>query len=293
MYFDDFYTGPIIVDTIPPELLSLTVASDSSIILEFSEPLEPTQLKIPIITQLLRVDLHPLEASLLQYCKFCQAHYFRSFQSGCKLYSIHQYLIDLAGNNTGPIFRQFSLHSLQPYDVVINEIMADPDPSVGLPLWEYIELIQYNNNGNLLKQLEITIGSTPKIMNDVSIGPEAYLILCRPEAQSELSAYGATAPIASLSLNNTGQVLQLFDDRNILISRVTYTDKWNRDDTKSNGGWSLEQIDPSSPCLGSKNWMASINISGGTPGGINSVYSTNQLIPLPEMVVPISNHQIK
>ncbi len=294
MYFDDFYTGPIIVDTIPPELLSLTVASDSSLILEFSEPLEPTSAQNTNNYSVTPGDLHPLEASLLpNIVSSVRLIFSDPFQSGVNYTLFINNLIDLAGNNTGPIFRQFSLHSLQPYDVVINEIMADPDPSVGLPLWEYIELYNTTTAEISLNNWRLQIGSTPKIMNDVSIGPQAYLILCRPEAQSELSAYGATAPIASLSLNNTGQVLQLFDDRNILISRVSYTDKWYRDASKSNGGWSLEQIDPLSPCLGSKNWMASINISGGTPGGINSVYSTNQLIPLPEMVVPISNHQIK
>ena len=39
-YFDDFYAGPMIVDSVPPVLLSVDVISPSEVLLTFSEPLD-------------------------------------------------------------------------------------------------------------------------------------------------------------------------------------------------------------------------------------------------------------
>ena len=293
MYFDDFYTGPIIIDTIPPVLQLLTITSDSSLLLKFSEPLEPSSAQNTTNYLLSPGDIHPFQANFLPNdASSVQLIFSHIFQSGVNYTLSINNLTDLSGNNTGMIQHHFCLYSVKPYDIVINEIMADPEPSVGMPLWEYIELFNTTSVEISLKDWKLKIGNTLKILPEVSMGPQSYLILCRPEAKTELSAYGITAPITSFLLNNTGQDLQLLDKSNVLVSKVSYTDKWYRDVTKSNGGWSLEQIDPLSPCLGSKNWIASINISGGTPGGINSVYSTNQLFPLPEMVIPIPPHQL-
>src|SRR6185503_12372956 len=41
------------------------------------------------------------------------------------------------------------------------------------------------------------------------------------------------------------------------------------------GGWTLEMIDPKTPCAGSSNWKASISTSGGSPGKKNSVNAVN------------------
>ena len=46
-----------------------------------------------------------------------------------------------------------------------------------------------------------------------------------------------------------------------------------RDDFKKEGGYSLELINPGAACQGSENWIASDNLSGGTPGQQNSVFN--------------------
>src|SRR5690606_781235 len=45
------------------------------------------------------------------------------------------------------------------------------------------------------------------------------------------------------------------------------------DAIKANGGWTLERIDPFTPCSSAANWTASTDASGGTPGAPNSVFA--------------------
>jgi len=64
-----------------------------------------------------------------------------------------------------------------------------------------------------------------------------------------------------------------------LISRITYSDKWYRNDEKKKGGWSLEQINPANYCSSAENWKASENPRGGTPGAQNSVFKDTIFYP--------------
>ncbi|MDN3586861.1 lamin tail domain-containing protein [Pedobacter aquatilis] len=57
-----------------------------------------------------------------------------------------------------------------------------------------------------------------------------------------------------------------------------------KDDTKRNGGFSLELVDPKSVCKGIQNWVASNDVSGGTPGKQNSVYKTQISIEIPKLL---------
>ncbi|MBL0314389.1 MAG: lamin tail domain-containing protein [Flavobacteriales bacterium] len=49
---------------------------------------------------------------------------------------------------------------------------------------------------------------------------------------------------------------------------------WYHDDSKADGGWSLERINPLAICSGAYNWWASTSESGGTAGSENSVFNT-------------------
>jgi hypothetical protein len=77
-------------------------------------------------------------------------------------------------------------------------------------------------------------------------------------------------------LNNASDSLWLLDAADNIIDFVYYRDTWYQNTTKRNGGWSLELIDPISPCSGATNWIASNDPSGGTPGRINSVFDDSE-----------------
>jgi hypothetical protein len=74
------------------------------------------------------------------------------------------------------------------------------------------------------------------------------------------------------SLNNASDKLLLKNDKGVVMDQVNYADTWYKDATKKLGGYSLELINPKALCTGIQNWGASMDISGGTPGKINSIY---------------------
>ncbi|HXH99911.1 MAG TPA: lamin tail domain-containing protein, partial [Sphingobacteriaceae bacterium] len=71
------------------------------------------------------------------------------------------------------------------------------------------------------------------------------------------------------SLNNSSDQIVLKSFKNRTVDSVSYSDTWYKDAGKKQGGWTLERM-AESPCIGWYNWDASYDLSGGTPGKINS-----------------------
>ena len=65
------------------------------------------------------------------------------------------------------------------YDIVINEILADPSPVVGLPNCEFIELRNNSKQSINLYKWKIDNGSTTgTIATEFILGPDSLVILC-------------------------------------------------------------------------------------------------------------------
>ncbi|MEZ5083766.1 MAG: lamin tail domain-containing protein [Bacteroidales bacterium] len=173
----------------------------------------------------------------------------------------------------------------KPFEVVINEIMFDPEPPVGLPEFEFIEI--FNTTGQYLdiKNWILEVGTVQKSIPDFVIEPNGFTIFTVEEAKFLFSLYGSTFGFSSLGLSNSGATLNLKDQNEQIICSVSYSPSWLGDTQKEGGGWSLEQIDPFYPCAGEGNWSVSISEKGGTPGSINSVDAPNQLVPLIERII--------
>ena len=94
----------------------------------------------------------------------------------------------------------------------------------------------------------LTVGSTVRTISSGLIDSNEYLVLCSSEADSALQDYGNVLVVSSFpSLANTEQTILLKNSNGEIISRVSYTDEWYKNDFKAEGGWSLEQIDPLNP----------------------------------------------
>jgi len=163
------------------------------------------------------------------------------------------------------------------YDVVIDEIMADPSPQVGLPANEWIELhnnsaISYNLNGWRIGDASGQSGPMPSY----NLKPDSFVIVCTSSALAAMQVFGPTISVTSFpSLDNGGDQLYLRSPQNKIIHALNYTDKWYGNELKKDGGWTLEMIDTQNPCTGAANWIASVDAKGGTPGKKNAVAATN------------------
>ncbi|MCX7696134.1 MAG: lamin tail domain-containing protein [Bacteroidales bacterium] len=275
-YFDEFYAGPVRVDTIPPQVTSVKVLNPIYVQLTFSEPINSYEALDPshyIIDQgigepwLVEKDL---QNPLVYYLTFSNPMQERTIY-----YLTVNQISDLSGNYLTSSTHPCVYYVPRSYDVVINEIMADPTPSVTLPEYEYIELFNTTDIPISLDGFKLVIGTSVKNIGNVVIPPQGYLILCDEDGLSLLSLYGQAYGFSSFSVTNTGTTISLLEPSGSLITTVSFTDQWYGSSLKANGGWSLEQIDPYNPCGGAANWKASEDFRGGTPGQVNSVKANN------------------
>lgn len=274
-YFDDVYIGPRIIDHDPPEWLGLDVLDSKHLLLTFSETLSETALD----PQHYHVETAPDTVCFGDRPSKVLLTFNDPLSENTNLQLKVTGISDVAGNVMPEITWDFSIYKASDGDVVINEIMADPTPVVGLPEWEYVELFNTTALPINLKDWTLSIGSTTKTFPAVQIEPLGYLILCKDDAVEELSVFGSTCGFSSFSVANAGATLRLFSPDETLVSEVSFNETWYHDTDKKNGGWSLEQIDPFNPCAGTYNWSASHDVSGGTPGRENSINDQNDLQP--------------
>ncbi len=309
-YFDDFYAGPIIVDLTPPAVVSINVVSQNQIDVTFSEPVEQTTAETLLNYSVNNGIGNPSTASRDGF-DFSIVHltFSNNFQNGITNTLSVLNVQDLNGNtistaSTGQ-FTYVMPVTPSPFDVVINEIMADPDPQQGLPAHEYLELFNRSSNTFNLSNWTITVSSTTKTFGNILMTPGSYLLICTPAAAPELQAFGQTESIfTSIStLTNTGTSVLIRDNNGLLIDSVKYDIGWYRDTQKDDGGYSLERIDPDYVCPNSLNWIASNDPLGGTPGKTNSVRSvfiddkpprlSRAYLSAPDKVIAVFNKPMK
>mgnify|MGYP001250876487 FL=1 len=144
--------------------------------------------------------------------------------------------------------------NIKPYELLLTEIMSDPTPAVNLPEDEYIEIYnnsQYNIN---LSNINIQVGSKSFFPKSYELEPDSFFVFWDKDIPT---------------LKNTGDSIKILCNNKIIHS-VQYKPNMHLTKFKRNGGWSLELVDFSKPCLTSNNWISSVSKFGGTPGYLNS-----------------------
>jgi len=276
-FFDDIYCGPIIVDTIPPRLLSADITGQNSLLLHFSEKLDTNSSSQAANYNVLGFGQPYLALADSQNTSQVYLFFGNNFPQAQQLQLTAHNITDLSGNiNLGDTI-SFFLYNPVAFDVVINEIFTDQTPlPANLPAKDYLEL--YNTTSLPLNLSGWTIQprttSARLMFPDINIEAGGYLIVCGIDDINSFSQYGKTAGISGFYMNNEGTI-SLRDASGNIIHHIEYTTEWYNDKTKASGGWAMEQIDPLNPCGKEKNWRASIDPSGGTPGRTNSVNDAN------------------
>lgn len=180
----------------------------------------------------------------------------------------------------------FTYHKPEANDLVINEIMSDPNPAAALPEQEYIEIFNQSDYTICLNNWTLTANTSTKSISHYNLAAGEYLILCDDDDLSEFEVFGNTHALSSFpSLTNSGMLLKLKSSDNTLISRVNYSEEWIESELKRDGGWSIERIDPKNFCGEAENWKESENLQGGTPGKKNSIMAEN-----PDRLSPQFDH---
>jgi hypothetical protein len=288
-------------DNLAPQLASVRVINSNNLELFFSEPvinassLQASDFSVNSgigIASSISLIGNPVTGVLLG---------FSNAMAPSQIYQLSTLFAftDCAGNaSAGAQNLNFSTYSAGVFDVVINEIMADPDPAVGLPAFEYVELFNTTAFPINLFNWKLITGTTPRTLPSSTIQPGGYLILCSSQAAPQMQAFGNTLAVPALalsSLTNTGAALSIADTAGRIIHSVNYSDNWYADPGKDDGGWALEQIDPFNPCGDRKNWKASSDNNGGTPGFVNSVNASNPDLTSPSVsaVCPLSGNVLE
>lgn len=281
-YFDDVYAGPIRRDSIAPRVISQRFGDDHWLELEFSEPPDPfTACRTGNYKSILSgrsPDSATSQAS--------DPGRIRLFfnppipESSCDTLRISA-IADPAGNVMAETLAGYCHYHPRPYDIVIHEILADPDPVTELPDAEFVELFNKTGFPVSLKNWIFSFGSYRKTFSDVTISGRSFMILAK---DSVYQHYGQCSLLftSSSSLSNEGTVLVLKDPEQRVIHAVSYTSDWFQGSFKGEGGWSLEMRDPWNPCGCAENWAPSVHPLGGTPGAANSVQKENADLAPPE-----------
>ncbi|MBN2746285.1 MAG: lamin tail domain-containing protein [Bacteroidales bacterium] len=272
VYFDDFEVQTIVVDSFPPNALSVSVVSPNQLEINFDEPIDTITAQ-NISNYLINNNIGQPSMALTDNLVLSKIHLFlsTSLQQGINYLITVDNIKDLNGNIMNQTQLPFTFYTAQSGDVVFNEIMADPTPEVGLPDVEYLELFNNSAFPVSLKNWTLKIGTNVQTLPDSTLQPGGFILLCHQNNQSLMEPYGSVISFTSFSLVNTGTTLTLLNEKGGLIHFVNYSDSWYGQSSKAEGGWSLEQIDPDNHCLGASNWWASNAALGGTPGSKNSI----------------------
>jgi len=286
-FFDDIVVQPYVPDITPPAIQSVTTTSANSVDVLFNEPLDAVSSQIATNYSVNNAIGNPVSATQnVSNSALVHLSFTGSFVSGTSNLLTVNGVKDISNNaisNGTGNFTYFAPFTAGQYDVVIDEIMSDPTPQVGLPNNEWIEL--KNTSSSPINLQGWTIGDltgTSGPMPSYVLQPDSFVIVCTGSAVAAMSAFGHTISVTSFpSLDNTGDQLVLSDNSFNVIHAVKYSVDWFQNELKKAGGWSLEMIDTKNPCSGLGNWTGSNDVSGGTPGRKNSVDADNvdQTVP--------------
>ncbi|MDO8365732.1 MAG: lamin tail domain-containing protein [Saprospiraceae bacterium] len=289
-FFDNINIRPDVPDTQPPVLLSAQGDSIKQVTAVFDEDIEVLSAENPANYSINNGIGQPLAAMLLPDVRTVVLTLQNSLSTGA--YTLQTSGIkDVLGNVSSAQTADFQFIKVEvsdEFDILINEIMADPTPSRGLPELEWVEIFNRSNKVFDLSNFRFSDGSSGAIPLPVfALQPGAYAVLTANANVVTLQAAATNGNvlgigISSIALNNDGDVLTLSDASGKIIDRVTYGGGCNASSADYEGV-SRERINPTLPCLGLENWQACPAQIGATLGFQNASYDITADLIAPKL----------
>ena len=278
-FFDDIDIKAYTPDITPPTIISTTALSINTIDVLFNEPVDAISSQVAA-NYVANNAIGAATTAIIDGGNNALVHlsFLNNFANGIINTLTINGVQDMIGNTLNNGVATFFFYTPQPYDIVIDELIADPTPQLGLPNSEWIELkntaaFAINLQGWKIGDANGLSGALPNFI----LQPDSFVIVTTSSAVAALSAFSTTLSVTNFpSLDNIGELLYVQSNRNQIIHSVQYNVSWYQNELKQDGGWSLEMIDTKNPCSGSSNWQASTNLLGGTPGKKNAVDAINQ-----------------
>ena len=274
-YFDNL--GDPYLDALAPTVVTVTPISSNEVDVKFSEPVE--QITAETVTNY-AVDNAIGNPTLavkdgvdptLVHLTFAS-----SFTNGTNYNLTINNVQDLGSNTiispTVVPFLYFIAEVPLVNDVIITEFMADPSPVVGLPEVEFVEIYNRSSKYFDLANWTLSDASSSATIGAYVLAPGQYVILT---ASANLPLYSASnkTAVAVPALNNDGDAVVIKDNMGTVLDSIYYGLSWYNNSVKDDGGWTLERMHLDAPCSDKSNWSASVDISGGTPGSQNSIWT--------------------
>ncbi len=277
-FFDDIEIINYVPDITPPLIQSATATSQTIVDVLYSESVEISSSQL-VSNYSANNNLGNPVTAVVDTINSSLVHLtFGTAFTNAVLYTLNVSGVkDLSGNAIINATAPFGFYTPQQYNVVIDELMADPTPQVGLPNNEWIELRNTSSFAINLQgwKLADSTGQSGTMPNFI-LQPDSFVIVCTGSAVTALTPFGKVISITNFpSLDNDGDLISLYSSTGKTIHAVQYTSEWYQNELKKNGGWALEMIDTKNPCSGISNWKASNDAKGGTPGQKNSVDGIN------------------
>lgn len=295
---EHFYFDNLVIDTLqvfdrkPPQLTDVNTRAET-VLLQFSEHLDSNVItfsNFTLIPDIQVTSFRFIDEKLLQISLSPPLQPFEKYELQITDIS------DWSGNilDTAFIISYVPIESIHPGDLLITEVYDDPTPSNGIPEVEFIEIHSASHLDSAINLGDVTllIGSQNFQLPDMVIQPDQWIILCDQEEAHLMDIYGPTIGIDNMSrLVNTGNTISISVDGSI-VHAVDYDDSWYGDESKSDGGWSLELINENEPCASRLNWSSSRSMIGGTPGESNSIWDEDMIVSLEMQLIPQSNQTL-
>lgn len=294
-YFDDFYCGPPLIDTVPPQVLKVTADRHfpKKLNVLFSEAVAENALDVNhyIISENFA---HPAECRFAdEQQRSIELTFAENFLEREIYHLAIEGITDISNNMIPDTLIPFYFYKIRRNELVISEIMADPSPPVELPVSEYVEIYNRLPFDITLDNWTLRIGTNDRTLTNITIPSEGEVLIV---STATLDLWDSTlnlCAVNSFSLTDDGQKLSLLSDEGEVIHYVAYKKAWHRNPLKRDGGWSLEMMDTDNPCAAADNWDSAAAQSGGTPGARNSIAVDNKDVARPAIAkatVPDDRH---